>query len=203
MPKELADTQVLLNDRPLSLYFVSPGQINYFVPNDVATEGSAELQVVRKSTGEILAAGTVGLARVSPALFIQGAYEQGQIAAINQDGTVNAPGSEVAKGQFITLYATGLGTVSSAPDDGVPPSGPTPASESVRVLINTDFVPDENIQYFGLAPGFVGVYQINVKVPVDRVAPGAAIPVVVQVRSMNSNVGANNKLLSTTIAVKP
>ena len=203
MPKELADTQVLLNDRSLPLYFVSPGQINYFVPNDVATEGTAELQVVRKSTGEILAAGTVALARVSPALFVQGAFEQGQIAAINQDGTINAPGTEVPKGQFITLYATGLGAVSNAPPEGVPPTGPTPASESIRVLVNTDFVPDENIQYFGLAPGFVGVYQINVKVPIDRVAPGSAIPVVVQVRSMNSNVGANNKLLTTTIAVKP
>ena len=45
------------------------------------------------------------------------------------------------------------------------------------MLINTDWVTDENIQYFGLAPGFVGLYQINVKVPTDRVAPGAAIDV--------------------------
>jgi uncharacterized protein (TIGR03437 family) len=203
MPKELADTQVLLDNRPLPLYFVSPGQINYFVPMDIANSGSAELQVLRKSTGEILAAGTVPLARVSPALFVQGALEQGQLAAINQDGTINAPGSEVAKGQFITLYATGLGFVPNAPPEGVPPTGPTPAEESIRVLINTDWVPDENIQYFGLAPGFVGLYQINVKVPTDRVAPGAAIDVVVQVRSTNSNIGFNNKVLRTTIAVKP
>jgi uncharacterized protein (TIGR03437 family) len=122
---------------------------------------------------------------------------------VNQDGTVNAPGSEVQKGQIITLYATGLGFVPNAPPEGVPPTGPTPGEESIRVLINTDFVPDDHIQYFGLAPGFVGVYQINVKVPVDRVAPGAAVPVAVQVRSTNTNVGFNNKLLSTTIAVKP
>jgi uncharacterized protein (TIGR03437 family) len=203
LPKELADTQVLLNDRPLPLYFVSPGQINYFVPMDVGNSGTAELQVMRKSTGEILAAGTVPLARVSPALFVQGAFEQGQLAAVNQDGTVNAPGSEVQKGQIITLYATGLGFVPNAPPEGVPPTGPTPGEESIRVLINTDFVPDDHIQYFGLAPGFVGVYQINVKVPIDRVAPGAAVPVAVQVRSTNTNVGFNNKLLSTTIAVKP
>jgi uncharacterized protein (TIGR03437 family) len=203
MPKELADTQVLLDNRPLPLYFVSPGQINYFVPMDIGSSGTAELQVVRKSTGEILAAGTIPLARVSPALFVQGGFEQGQVAAINQDGSINAPGAEVQKGQFITLYATGLGFVPNAPPEGVPPTGPTPASESIRVLINTGFVPDENIQYFGLAPGFVGVYQINVKVPTDQVAPGAAIDVVVQVRSTNSNVGFNGKILRTTIAVKP
>ena len=64
----------------------------------------------------------LSLARVSPALFVQGALEQGQLAAINQDGTINAPGSEVAKAQFITLYATGLGFVPSAPPEGVPPT---------------------------------------------------------------------------------
>jgi uncharacterized protein (TIGR03437 family) len=202
LPKELGDIQVLLDDRPLPLYFVSPGQINYLVPFDIANSGTAEIQVVRKSVGEILAAGTVSLAQVSPALFVQGGFEQGQVAAINQDGTINSANAPIGRGQVITLFATGMGAVSGAPPEGMPVSGPTPASEFLRVLINTEFVKDEDIQYFGLAPGLVGVYQINVKVP-ESAAPSAAVDVVLQVRSTNSNVGAANKLLKTTIAVKP
>lgn len=202
LPKELADIQVLLDDRALPLYFVSPGQINYLVPYDVGASGTAELQVVRKSTNEILAAGTVGLAQVSPALFVQGSAEQGPVAALNQDGSVNTPANPVARGQYISLFATGMGSVGAAPAEGTPPPGPAPATEFLRVLINTEFVKDEDIQYFGLAPSLVGVYQINVKVP-DSAAPGSAVDVVVQVRSTNSNVGAGGKLLKTTISVKP
>ena len=131
---------------------MSPGQINYLVPYDIASSGTAEIQVVRKSTSEILAAGTVNLAQVSPALFVQGGAEQGPVAAINQDGTVNTPVIRSARGQYISLFATGMGAVSGAPAEGTPPPGPAPASEFLRVLINTEFVKDEDIQYFGLAP---------------------------------------------------
>jgi uncharacterized protein (TIGR03437 family) len=54
------------------------------------------------------------------------------------------------------------------------------------VLIEPAFVPDENIEYVGLAPGLVGVYQINVRIP-TTIGPSAAVPVVIQVRSINSN----------------
>ncbi len=181
---------------------MSPGQISYLVMYDIASSGTAEIQVVRKSTSEILAAGTVNLALVSPALFVQGSAEQGPVAALNQDGTVNTPGNPIARGQYISLFATGLGAVGGAPAEGTPPPGPAPASEFLRVLINTEFVKDEDIQYFGLAPSLVGVYQINVKIP-DSAAPASAVDVVVQVRSMNSNVGTGGKLLKTTISVKP
>ena len=60
----------------------------------------------------------------------------------------------------------------------------------------------ENIQYFGLAPGLVGVYQINVKIP-DNVAPRADVDVVVEVRSTLTNrTGVPERIVRTTIAVK-
>jgi uncharacterized protein (TIGR03437 family) len=201
LPKELADVEVLLNDRALPLYFVSPGQINFFIPMDIGNSGTAELQVVRKSAGQILGASMVPLARVAPSLFIQGESDEGSVAATNQDGTINTPANAIARGQILTLYGTGLGFVPDAPPEGTPPSGALPGSEQVLVLIGTRFVDPPDIQYFGLAPGLVGVYQINVKIP-DYVLPSAAVDVVVQSRSTNSNVGTAGKLLKTTIAVK-
>jgi uncharacterized protein (TIGR03437 family) len=205
LPKELADVEVLLNDRPLPLYFVDPGQINFQVPYDIPDSGTAELLVVKKSLGQILGASTVNLARVSPALFTADAREQGQVAAVNaQDGTLNSPANAVARGQYISLYGTGMGQVSSPPAEGMPAEGEVRGSESIRVLIGDSgrWVPDDHIQYFGLAPSLVGVYQINVKIP-DFVAPNAAVDAVVEVRSMLSNRTVGERIVRTTIAVKP
>ena len=205
LPKELADIEVVMNDRPLPLYFVSPGQINFLVPFDVPESGTAEVQVIRKSLGQILGASTVPLARVAPALFTADAREQGQLAAVNvQDGTINTPANPAARGQFISLYGTGLGPVKAPPAEGTATPGVVEGVETVRVLIgDTAFVPNENIQYFGLAPGLVGVYQINVKIP-DNVAPKADVDVVVEVRSALSNrTGVPERVVRTTIAVKP
>ena len=70
LPKELADLEVD-NDRALPLYFVSPGQINFLVPFDIGDSGTAEVQVVRKSLGQILGASTVALSGCA-ALFTAG-----------------------------------------------------------------------------------------------------------------------------------
>jgi len=167
--------------------------------------GRADVQVLRASTGEILAASNVELARVSPALFIQGtgAPDQGQIAALNQDNSVNSAANPATKGQIIQLFGAGQGFVPNAPPDGEVPTGEVQTQELPRVLIGTDFVPDSAIQYSGLAPGLIGVWQINVMIP-DTVAGGVGpVDVVVQLRSVPSNVGFGGKRLRTTIAVRP
>ena len=155
MPYELADIQVLLNDRPLPLYYVSPRQVSYYLPFDLPSSGTGELQVVRKSVGEILSAGTVNLAQVSPALFVQGGFDQGQVAAINQDGTINSANNPIPRGQILTLYATGLGNVANPPAEGTAPSGPVPAAELLRVLINTGFVDQEVFNTSDSLPGLL------------------------------------------------
>jgi uncharacterized protein (TIGR03437 family) len=43
-----------------------------------------------------------------------------------------------------------------------------------------------DVSFSGLAPGFVGLYQVNVKVP-DGAAPGNAVPVVLTIGGATSN----------------
>lgn len=203
LPTTLADIQVLVNDVPTPVYYVSPGQINFLVPMNIPTSGTAEFQVVKVSLGQILASGSANLDRVAPALFaINGGA--GQLAAINEDGTVNNPTNMISRGKVITLYGTGSGFVTGAPPDGTPVTGAlnTDAQPpAVRVLIGSDFVPDANILYSGLAPGFPGLWQLNVKIP-DTVPPNPATVVVVQIYSINSNSGKGGNRLVSTIAVK-
>jgi uncharacterized protein (TIGR03437 family) len=205
LPRTLSDVQVLLNNEPVPLYFVSPFQINFLVPMNAPNSGTGEIQVVKPSTGQVIVAGRVNFAPVSPALFVQGGFQEGQLAAINQDGKVNAPENPIKRGQVLQLFGTGQGHVSNAPPDGEPPSGPIPIDEpELRVVIGTDFVAPSDIQYSGLAPQLIGVWQINVRVP-ENVAPGAAIPVAVQLKSIPSTIAdpSSNDRLVTTIAVVP
>jgi uncharacterized protein (TIGR03437 family) len=64
----------------------------------------------------------------------------------------------------ITIYATGLGRTSPSVDSGMPaPSDPLPSSV-IPPAVTLGGVP-LGIEYAGLVPGEVGVYQINAVVP--------------------------------------
>lgn len=200
-PTELGDTQVLVNEVPAPLIYVSPGQINFIVPFAVSGGGNANYLVVQKSTGQVLGSGTIAMSPVAPALFASNGSGSGQIAALNEDNTVNGPSNPVAWGKVIQIFATGQGVVAGATDAGAAPSGAVATDEKPRVIIGTDFVPQENVQYSGLAPGLPGVWQINVKIP-NNTVPSSQVDVVVQFKGRLSNIGKGGTRLRTTIAVK-
>jgi uncharacterized protein (TIGR03437 family) len=198
LPRTLGDVQVLVNDQPAPLFFVSPGQINWQVPWGVTPGSVVDVVVVRAGSGQVLAAGEFLANVVSPGMFTSTANGFGQIAAVNaQDGTINGPANPVARGQVISLYGTGVGPVSNQPQDGAPaPTSPLAEGEKPDVNINGRSVPVADVLFSGLAPGFVGLWQVNVRIP-DIVAPGNSIPVVLLLRSVPSQ-----NRLGTVIAVK-
>ena len=179
LPKTLGDTQVTVNDSPVPLYFCSPGQINFQMPNGAPSSGSVLIEVMRASTGQVVGSSMVSMASSSPGLFTSTGNGIGQVAAINQDGSINGPSHPAPWNSIVAFYGTGPGAVSGAPPDGSPASGLTQTSSTPQVVIGADYVPTANITYSGLAPGLVGVWQVNVKVP-NTVAPTtstAATPV--------------------------
>jgi len=94
------------------------------------------------------------------------------------------------------------GTAAPIDQDGTPPTGPLPTPDKPRVVIGSGFVPDENIEYSGLAPGYVGLWQLNVRVPMS-VPPGSATDVVMLMRGIPSNQPeGGGGVIRTVIAVK-
>jgi uncharacterized protein (TIGR03437 family) len=90
-----------------------------------------------------------------------------------------APCKPVSRGDYLTFYLTGAGAQSGWPPDGQAATGPTPADPSgnLEFLLGTAFLSGSNITYSGAAPGQVGVWQINIKVPNDStVAPDGKTP---------------------------
>ncbi|MEO7651671.1 MAG: hypothetical protein ABIZ80_14490, partial [Bryobacteraceae bacterium] len=197
LPRELGDIQVLVNQNPAPLYYVSPEQINFQITNEAPTSGQVELQIVRKSTGQIYAVGQADMTLASPSLFTLNGAGNGPLVAFNEDGTLNSATNQIARGKVVSVYGTGQGVIASGPKDGEAPSGPVATDQLPRVFIGTRFIDDADILYSGLVPGSVGVWQINFKVP-DFVVPANAVQVFVQLRSVPSVLPGQ----VTTIAVK-
>jgi len=108
---------------------------------------------------------------------------------LNEDGSANSASNAAARGSMIQIFATGQGTLRNPPPDGAPavaaPLAETPARP--LVTIGTSSERDALAAFSGLAPGFVGLWQINAHVPAVTV-PAPRVPVVVRYGGSASNV---------------
>jgi uncharacterized protein (TIGR03437 family) len=190
LPRELADIQVLVNDQPAPLYHVFPSQVTFQVPMNSPTTGAIDVTVIKKSTGQIFGTSAIPMSVASPGIFNSGSGQIRSAAILNQDGSANGPANRAERGSVIQIFATGQGYVPNAPPDGEAPTGAVPTPEKPRVIIGTCFTDDcnekeETILYSGLAPGLVGVWQINVRVP-QATVPDPQVPVAIFYRSIAS-----------------
>jgi uncharacterized protein (TIGR03437 family) len=201
LPRQLGDVEAMVNGQPAPLFFVSPRQINLQVPNATPAAGTAEMIVQRRSTGQVLAAGAVPMSAVSPALFTGSASGTGQAAAVNEDGSINGPTSPARPGTVLSLYGTGTGVLPGGPADGEAAVGIIETDEKPVVLLNNAALPADSVLFSGAAPGFVGLWQINLRIPATQ-APGNAIPVTVQYKGVLSNNPQNPAQIRTTVAVR-
>ena len=88
---------------------------------------------------------------------------------VHADYTLVTTERPLAAGEYAFLYASGLGAVSNAPatGEGAPAAPLAMALGNVRVSLAG--APCE-VQFAGLAPGFVGVYQVNFRAPANAVS---------------------------------
>jgi uncharacterized protein (TIGR03437 family) len=86
----------------------------------------------------------------------------------------------------LLIYAGGLGPVNSTIADGAAPTTSVTTITQPTVLVNN--VPAQ-VLFSGLAPGYPGVYQLNIQVP--QVASGSALPLQIQIGGITSISAAN------------
>jgi len=157
----LGGTQVTLNGTPVPLLSVSPGSVSFQIPWETAL-GNATIAVVRPSSPFMPTLAPLQIQRVQPVLAINEIFSQ-------DFSTLNSPTNPAPPGGFVNLYFTGLGPVATPETDGVPAqANPLPAVTiplSVAVQVTSTTTMALNVAYAGLAPGFVGVYQVTVQVP--------------------------------------
>jgi len=150
---------------PGRLHFVSPTQVNVQIPWEVQGLTSVSMKV---SLGELQTSVIqLPISNQSPAFF-EYTESTGQRSAAALDGAfrVVGAGNAVRRGAPIQLYLNGLGAVDNRPASGeVAPSQPL-ATSRVLPVVTIGGRPAQVI-FSGLAPGIVGLYQVNVVVPAD------------------------------------
>lgn len=182
LPTNLAGTSVTFNGVPAPLFYVSPGQINAQAPFNLGT-GIVKIQVMRGNTPSPLTQSNV--AAYSPGIFIinPGTGEGAVLHA--SDNTVVGSLSPAHPGEYISIYATGLGAVTVPVASGtVAPSAPPLAQTTFTPTVLIANQPAA-VSYSGLAPGFIGLYQINVIVPAS--VPNGYQPIQLNIGGYASN----------------
>ncbi len=158
LPRSLAGVQVTVNGREAPLYAVAKvnrsEQVNFQVPWETAT-GAAIVRV----NGVELARVEVGAA--VPAVFLANGVG---VVVHHADNTLVTNERPLVAGESAYLYATGLGAVENQPVTGEAAS--TTQLSRVRSVPTVTLAGRScEVQFAGLAPGLVGVYQINIRVP--------------------------------------
>jgi len=90
------------------------------------------------------------------------------------------------RGETISIYCTGLGAVSNPPATGLAAAAADPFSVTTSTTTVTIGGLVAQVSFSGLAPGAVGLYQVNVQVPTGAPA-GDAVPVTLTIGGATSN----------------
>lgn len=161
---------------PARLAFVSPTQVNLVIPYELQGLSSVRMKVSldRYSTRVI----DLPLSAASPAAF---EYSEGGTlfaAALDTQFRLIGPANAARRGQVVQIYANGLGAVNQTVGSGevAPANPPAVVTDTPTVTIAGRTAA---VQFAGLSPGSVALYQINVLVPEDT--PTGVQPVVITV----------------------
>jgi uncharacterized protein (TIGR03437 family) len=168
------------------LFFVSGGQVNLQVPWELA--GQSTTTLTASLNGKNGDDQIVSLAPYAPAIFSMNSQGTGQGAILDaiSCALVDSTHPATAGGTYLSIYCTGLGAVTSQPATGAPASG-NPLSWTKTVpTVTIGGVTATGVPFYGLAPGFVGLYQVNALVPAAS-AKGTSVPVTISIGGATSN----------------
>src|SRR5207247_4421940 len=146
-PASVDGVTVTVGGKPAYISFVSPGQVNVQVPAGVST--GASVAVVVTYGGQSSAPGTLAIQPLAGSILAPAGFKvngKQYVAAYHVNGTVitggnihGLPAAPAVPGETVQFYGLGFGPVTS----GAPIAGQLAT----------------NVQYQGLAPGFVGLYH--------------------------------------------
>ncbi len=176
LPTALSGTCVTANDVAIPLFYVSAKQINAQLPPNLPA-GSVTLSVRSRNTGVASAGVAVRVEAQAPGVFTLTDSAGRKVAAVFRadDFSLLTPDNYAKRDEDLVLYTTGLGATTPAVGAGQPaPSATLARTSAPQVCIGSH---PYLVTFSGLAPGFVGLYQVNIRVPGDRVQ-GDRLPVV-------------------------
>ena len=175
----LGGTRVLFDNVPGVVLYASTNQVNAMVPFEIA--GRSTVKVSVESAGYEASTPIDGpVAPAAPGLF---SADGVRAAALNQDYSFNTPTTPAAAGEVIQLFLTGQGLTTPRVETGaLAPSVAPFATPDEPVVILIDGQRAE-ILFAGLAPGSIGLLQVNARIPAS-IAPSSNVIVGARIGSV-------------------
>jgi uncharacterized protein (TIGR03437 family) len=162
LPTILAGVRVIVGGIFATLLYVSPTQVNFIVPTSLLP-GQTNIFLLRDFI--VTPTAQITLLDAAPALFEVATG----IAAEHADGSLISPDAPAHPGEVIVVYGTGLGRTDPTQIDGTiaRAAAPIVLLNQLQVLLDGQPIPAGSILYAGITPGFSGLYQINLRLPVQ------------------------------------
>jgi len=163
LPQSLAGVSLNLNGRAVPLLSLTPWQIEYQIPED-AVPGAAVLQP-EFTDGTVSAATSIDVLTVLPTVIPLSIVPTLQAAVFHGNASTPTDSTHPATaGEVLVMYASGMGPTNPMvpAGTGAPANPPALTIDQPQVSIGSKTA---QVQFSGLAPGMVGVYQINFVLP--------------------------------------
>jgi uncharacterized protein (TIGR03437 family) len=194
LPTVLGGTCVTVNNTPIPLIATSSGQINAQLPPALAAGRYS--MIVRSISGQAASSAlNISVLKYAPAVFVdaQGA------ALYHADGRRVNKDNPGTRDEKLTLYVTGMGaTTGGKVTAGAPaPASPLAVTGPVNLYFGNPLIKEAGIivDWSGLLPGSIGVYQINCRIPGAHIN-GDGLPITVKIGGVSSpTTGANVPLV--------
>ena len=179
--RTLGGSSVTLNGVPAPLFYSTPGQLGIQIPFELAGQTSATIVVT--VGGLSSAPRTVLLDAFAPGIFTANQQGNGIAAVLHQDGITPVTAENPARrNEVLVFFGTGLGTLSPALETGARSVGNLTATAATATVDGVA----ATVEFSGTAPGFVGLNQVNVRIP-GNTRTAASIPVVLRIGGKQSN----------------
>jgi uncharacterized protein (TIGR03437 family) len=185
LPTSLAGATLTIAGIDVPLFYSSADQINAQLPFELAP--NTRYQAVVKISDAITVPETITVATARPGIFTISQDGKGQGVIMDTANRLVDAANPAKAGDVVVVYCTGLGATNPAVRSGEAAPGPpsTLALVATPVSVTIGGQPAA-VQYAGLTPGLVGLYQVNVQIP-GGVTPGPSVPLVISQDGVPSN----------------
>jgi len=198
LPSVLGGTCVTVNNTPIPLLMASSGQINAQIPTELAA--GRHTMIIRSIDRKISSQPVqLTVTKYAPAVLTE--PESNRALIFRANGEPITPQRPAKRDEPIVMYAVGLGNPKGTTRiaSGAPaPTDRTFETDAVKVYfkkVESDadktrgFRAQEEVivDWSGLVPGYVGLYQLNMRVPGFH-EKGQRLEVVVTIGGVNSSI---------------
>lgn len=181
LPTSFQGTSLIVGPYQAPLYYVSDGQLDVQVASELTA--NQQYPVIAILNGAI---SIPVLADIAAQQLGVDALDDGHTIAQHGADSSNVTANSPAKpGEVVVIYLTGMGATNPSVKSGQPaPTSEPLARVAVQPTVSLDGQA-ATVQFAGLAPGFVGLYQVNFQVPAN--AATGDLTLVVTQNKISSN----------------